>query len=64
MMSARSWARLIYRKVDRQGQPLTWITPADLARLELPDELSPWNSAVLAFLMALPDDTRIVLFWC
>jgi hypothetical protein len=49
---------------DRQGQPLTFTTPADLRRLRVPDDLSPWNRAVLAFLMALPPDARVVLYWC
>ena len=55
---------LVYRQIDRQGEPLTWITPAELAKLTVPDEVSPWNRAVLAFLTALPHDARIVLYWC
>jgi hypothetical protein len=49
---------------DRYGAPLTFTTPGDLRRLRLPDDLSPWNRAVLAFLLALPTDARIVLYWC
>lgn len=55
---------LIFKNEDRYGQPLTCITAAELARLEVPEGLSPWNNAVLAFLTALPEDVRIVLFWC
>jgi hypothetical protein len=55
---------LIFTQTDGYGKPLTWTTPATLARLESPDDLSPWNNAVLAFLRALPEDTRIVLYWC
>jgi hypothetical protein len=55
---------LIYTATDRSGQPLTFTTPADLARLRVPDDIDPWNRAVLAFLAALPPDTRIVLYWC
>jgi hypothetical protein len=53
-----------FKQVDRYGQPLTYTTPADLEKLNIPDGLSPWNSAVLAFLQALPKDARIVLYWC
>jgi hypothetical protein len=49
---------------DRQGHPLTFTTPAELRRLRVPDDLAPWNRAVLAFLLALPPDARIVLYWC
>ncbi len=55
---------LAFTDADRSGRPLTFTTPADLARLRVPDDVAPWNRAVLAFLMALPPDTRIVLFWC
>ncbi len=55
---------LSYKQVDQYGAPLTFTTPAALARLVPPDEMSPWNAAVLAFLTALPDNTRIVLYWC
>jgi hypothetical protein len=57
-------AGLTFTAVDRAGGPLTFITPPDLAGLPSPGEISPWNSAVLAFLRALPGDARIVLFWC
>ncbi len=49
---------------DRQGRPLTFTTPADLRRLRLPADLAPWNMAVLAFLLALPPEARVVLYWC
>jgi hypothetical protein len=49
---------------DRQGQLLTFTTPLDLRRLRLPDDIAPWNRAVLAFLLALPPDATIVLYWC
>lgn len=55
---------LIWTETDRYGQPLTFTTPADLRRLEVLPGLSPWNAAILAFLLALPQDARIVLFWC
>jgi hypothetical protein len=55
---------LRFTAVDRGGQPLTFTTPPDLRALTPPPDLSPWNRAVLVFLLALPDDTRIVLYWC
>lgn len=57
-------AGLEWAEVDRHGQPLTYTTPADLRRLRMPEDLAPWNRAVLAFLLELPDDARIVLYWC
>lgn len=51
-------------EADRYGKGLTYSTPADLQRLALPEDLGPWNTAVLAFLLALPPNARIVLFWC
>jgi hypothetical protein len=55
---------LTFTDVDRRGQPLTFTTPADLLGLRVPEDIDPWNRAVLAFLLALAPDTRIVLFWC
>ena len=51
-------------EVDRSGVPLTFTTPAELRCLRVPGDLSPWNRAVLAFLLALPQDARVVLYWC
>jgi hypothetical protein len=53
---------LRYDDVDRYGKPLTFTTSADLRRLRLPDDLAPWNLAVLAFLLAMPPDVRLVLY--
>ena len=55
---------LRWDEADRQGRPLTFTTPAELRRLRLPDDIAPWNRAVLAFLLALPADARIILYWC
>jgi hypothetical protein len=55
---------LRWDEVDQQGQQLTFTTPLDLRRLRLPDDLAPWNRAVLAFLLGLPPNARIVLYWC
>ena len=46
------------------GQPLTCTTPADLRRLRLPDDLGEWNRAILSFVLALPPDARVILYWC
>src|SRR4051812_18701095 len=55
---------LKWDEVDQQGKPLTCTTSGDLRQLRLPDDLNQWNRAVLAFLLALPSDSRIVLYWC
>jgi hypothetical protein len=55
---------LVFTEVDRSGRRLTFTTPADLGRLRVPDDVAPWNRAVLAFLLALPPDARVVLYWC
>jgi hypothetical protein len=57
-------AGLAWVEMDRYGQPLTFTTPADLRRLEVPGNVGSWNAAVLAFLLALPSGARIVLYWC
>lgn len=49
---------------DRYGKPLTFTTPGQLKNLPPIDEISDWNRAALAFLLALPPETRIVLYWC
>jgi hypothetical protein len=55
---------LKFEDVDRYGKPLTYTTSKDLRGLRLPDGLASWNEAILAFLLALPAETRIVLYWC
>jgi hypothetical protein len=55
---------LRYADTDRYGNRLTFTTPADLQRLVVPDDTAPWNRAIITFLLALPLDSRIVLFWC
>lgn len=49
---------------DRYGSPLTFTTPLLLERLRQLEDLTPWNRAILAFLLALPPSSRIVLYWC
>jgi hypothetical protein len=55
---------LRYEVTDRHGDPLTFTTPAELRTLRVPDDISPWNRAVLSFLLALPPDARVILYWC
>ena len=49
---------------DRYGHSLTCTTPTDLRRLEVPPDLDPWNRAILAFIMGLPEDARVTLYLC
>src|SRR5262245_53496056 len=49
-------AGLTYERVDRNGAPLTYTTPAALLRLRVPDDLAVWNRAILAFLTTLQPD--------
>jgi hypothetical protein len=57
---------LRYTDVDRRGSPLTFTTPNELrnGKLAAEEATFPWNRAVLSFLLALPGDTMLVLFWC
>ena len=41
---------LAFTATDRYGRPLRFTTPADLRQLRVPDDVVPWNRAVLAFL--------------
>src|SRR4051812_19014378 len=45
---------LTWTDSDRYGEPLTFTTSSELRRLAVPETLSDWNRAVLAFLLALP----------
>lgn len=58
---------------DRHGRQLTFTTSdklkalpkiVELSVLAEIDQISQWNRAALAFLLALPPDTKIVLYWC
>lgn len=55
---------LQYVSADASGTPLTYTTPQALRQLGVPADTAPWNRAILSFLVALPPDSRIVLFWC
>jgi hypothetical protein len=55
---------LKFHEKDRYGQPLTYTTPERLQSLRNLEDIGDWNRAVLAFVLALPPGTRIVLYWC
>ena len=57
-------AGLRYDDKDRYGNPLTFTTSDLLGDIPEIEEICEWNRAVLAFLLALPPETRIVLYWC
>lgn len=55
---------LRFTDTDRYGNPLYYSTPTDLRGLVVADDTAPWNRAIIAFLTALPPDTRLILYWC
>lgn len=48
---------------DPYGKKLTFLTAYAVARHLSGVNLQGWTAAVLAFLNALPADTRVVLWW-
>src|SRR4051794_36470371 len=46
------------RTADPYGGPLKFVTAGELAAIELPDNLLPWDRGIFAFLKALPPSTR------
>jgi hypothetical protein len=60
---------LQYDDKDRHGNPLTFTTSEQVARLAEKvrsniDEISQWNRAALAFIASLPPETKVILYWC
>lgn len=55
---------LRFDTLDRFGNHLTFTSPKCLRTARFPDNLSAWNTAILNFLLALPPDARLVLYWC
>lgn len=55
---------LRFDTTDSYGQRLTFTTPKLLKTNVVPTDFEGWNRAILAFVMALPADARIVLYWC
>lgn len=50
------------RSNDPYGTTLTYTVAGEFAKIE-PGERSEWNTAVFAFLAALPPRTPVVLWW-
>ncbi len=50
-------------RTDPLGDELTFIYADALKRLVLPNDTSPKNRAIMAFIDALPNDTPIFLLW-
>ena len=55
---------LVYAENDSYGNRLTFTTSKELKSLRVVENLTDWNRAALAFLLSLPPETRIVLYWC
>jgi hypothetical protein len=52
-----------YTREDHYGAALTFVYAGQLRTLKVPDNASPRNKAIKAFVDALPDDTPIILMW-
>lgn len=48
---------------DPYGDPLRWVTAANLSTIHPSEELCRWNRAVMAFVQCVPPKTIIVLRW-
>lgn len=48
---------------DPYGTGLTFVYAQQLKELKLPDDASPKNKAIKAFVDALPPETPIILYW-
>ncbi len=48
---------------DSYGKPLEYCYPSAFAHIALPEEEHPLNKAALAYVLALPDDWPIILYW-
>lgn len=48
---------------DRHGMELTFVYAKNLRKLSVPDDTSPKNKAIKAFIDALPEDMPIILYW-
>lgn len=51
-------------KTDPYGCELTYLRAHDFLKLKLdPENMHPWNLAVIKFIQALPPETPVVLWW-
>ena len=60
---------LQYDDKDRYGEALTYTTSEKVEQVAVKlkdhiDEISRWNRAALAFIVSLPPETKIILYWC
>jgi hypothetical protein len=55
--------RMMETREDAWGNELTFVYAEDLKRLRMPERISPWNRAIMAFINALPNNTPIILMW-
>jgi hypothetical protein len=49
-------------KEDCYGTKLTYLFAFELKKLDMSD-ISEWNKAIKAFIDALPDDMKVILWW-
>lgn len=54
---------LEHSTTDDYGFPLTYVSAHTLAQHLSQESLRGWDAAALAFLKALPPDTKVVLWW-
>jgi hypothetical protein len=54
---------LRHTTTDDYGAPLTYVAAHTLAKHLSAAPLQGWDAAALAFLKALPQDTKVVLWW-
>lgn len=48
---------------DKYGEELTFLYAEEMKRLNIPENASPMNKAIKAFIDTLPNDTPIILQW-
>lgn len=51
------------RSTDPYGDPLRYVCAVEFAAIKPADDATAWNRAAIAFLAALPPDTRVYLWW-
>lgn len=51
------------RTTDPYGNDLKYTTASEFAAVDVPDDATDWNRAAIAFLAALPPETRVYLWW-
>lgn len=54
----------MWKTGDAYGEPLCWCYASEFSKIALRSDTDPYNAAILAFLKALPDKIRVLLYWC